>query len=51
MATALRLKLPAETNLELTRLIRSYCHYILEREIKSALWLDSLPEPQQPPGP
>ncbi|MDD3264786.1 MAG: DNA repair protein RecO [Dehalococcoidales bacterium] len=41
-STALRLKLSAELNLELERLLRSYCRYILEREIKSTSWLDTL---------
>jgi DNA repair protein RecO (recombination protein O) len=40
--TALRLKLPAELNFEVEKLLRSYCRYILEREIRSAAWLDSL---------
>ncbi|MDD4465963.1 MAG: DNA repair protein RecO [Dehalococcoidales bacterium] len=42
ITTALRMKLSAELNLELEKLLRSYCRYILEREIKSAAWLDSL---------
>lgn len=42
ISTALRLKLPAELNLELERLLRSYCRYILEREVKSTSWLDTL---------
>jgi DNA repair protein RecO (recombination protein O) len=40
--TALRLKFSAELNSELENLLRSYCRYILEREIKSTAWLDSL---------
>jgi len=40
--TALRLKLSRGLGLELEKLIRSYCHFILEREVKSAAWLDSL---------
>ncbi|MDD5605269.1 MAG: DNA repair protein RecO [Dehalococcoidales bacterium] len=42
ITTALRLKLSTELNLELEKLLRSYCRYILEREVKSATWLDSL---------
>jgi DNA repair protein RecO (recombination protein O) len=42
MSTALRLKLPAELNLELEKIIRSYCRYILEKDIRSLAWLDSL---------
>ena len=42
ITTALRMKLSAELDLELEKLLRSYCRYILEREIKSTSWLDSL---------
>ncbi len=42
MSTALRLKLTGELNTELEGLIRNYCYYILEREIKSCVWLDNL---------
>ena len=42
MSTALRLKLSSELNTELEGLIRNYCYYILEREIKSCAWLDNL---------
>jgi len=42
ITTAIRLKLPGELNRELEKLIRSYCQYILEREVRSAGWLDSL---------
>jgi len=40
--TAIRLKMTAELNQEMERLIRSYCQFILEREVRSAAWLDSL---------
>ena len=46
-ATALRLKLEADLNTEIERLVRNYCLFILEREIRSCKWLDVL---KQPPG-
>jgi len=40
--TAVRLKMTGELNRELEGLIRSYCQFILEREVRSAGWLDDL---------
>lgn len=40
--TASRLKIPAELAGELEGVMRSYLRYLLEREVKSAAWLDML---------
>lgn len=40
--TASRLKVSPELNTELERLMRGYIQYILEKELKSVAWLDSL---------
>ena len=37
-----RLKIAPELSLELERILRGYIKYLLERDIKSAAWLDSL---------
>jgi len=47
-ATTSRLKLNPELAKELERLMRSYVGYLLEREVKSATWLDSLREQALP---
>jgi DNA repair protein RecO (recombination protein O) len=47
---ASRLKLSIELENELEELVRSYLGYLLEREVKSVAWLDSLRE-QALPGP
>ena len=39
-----RLKMNPELSSELERLMRSYLRYLLEREIKSTAWLDTLRE-------
>ena len=39
---ASKLKLSPELSHELTRIIRNYVKYLLEREVKSAAWLDTL---------
>ncbi|MBI2850599.1 MAG: DNA repair protein RecO [Chloroflexi bacterium] len=40
--TVSRLRVPPELSSELERVMRSYLRYLLEREVKSAAWLDSL---------
>lgn len=40
--TASRLKIPPELGDELERIMRNYIRYLLERELKSIAWLDSL---------
>ena len=41
-ATISRLKMPKELNSELERVIRSYMKYLLEKDIKSIAWLETL---------
>jgi DNA repair protein RecO (recombination protein O) len=41
---ASRLKMNPELSSELERLMRSYLRYLLEREVKSTAWLDTLRE-------
>jgi len=41
-ATVRRLKVKVELSEELQRIMSNYIHYILEREIKSSAWLDTL---------
>jgi recombinational DNA repair protein (RecF pathway) len=43
-STVDRLKIGAGLSRELERVINSYLRYLLEREIKSATWLDTLRE-------
>jgi DNA repair protein RecO (recombination protein O) len=40
--TAARLKIPPELSEELERIMRGYIRYILEKDVKSVAWLDSL---------
>ncbi|MBN2077159.1 MAG: DNA repair protein RecO [Dehalococcoidales bacterium] len=40
--TASRLKVPPELSTELEKVIRGYIRYLLERDLKSVAWLDSL---------
>jgi DNA repair protein RecO (recombination protein O) len=40
--TAARLKIPQELSEELERVMRNYVRYILEKELKSVAWLDTL---------
>jgi DNA repair protein RecO (recombination protein O) len=40
--TACRLKVPTELSSELERIMRGYIRYLLERDLKSVAWLDSL---------
>ena len=42
--TASRLKIDAELSRELEKIMGSYLKYLLEREVKSAAWLDTLRE-------
>jgi DNA repair protein RecO (recombination protein O) len=42
--TARRLRMNPELSHELEEVMRHYLKYLLEREIKSAVWLDSLRE-------
>ncbi len=42
--TAARLKMNPELSLELEQVMRAYLRYLLEREVKSATWLDTLRE-------
>ena len=42
--TATRLKLPPELSRELEAVMRNYLEYLLERDIKSTAWLDTLKE-------
>ncbi len=46
-ATAIKLKMNPELAYELEEVIRRYLKYILEREVKSAAWLDDLKEMTQ----
>ena len=41
-ATAAKLKLSPELSRQLETVVRNYLRYLLEREVKSAAWLDSL---------
>lgn len=41
---ALKLKIDRELSEELERILRNYIRYILEKEVKSVAWLDSLKE-------
>ena len=41
-STAGRLRINQELSRELERLMRNYLSYLLEREVKSAAWLDTL---------
>jgi DNA repair protein RecO (recombination protein O) len=43
--TADKLKTNPELSQELEKVMRAYLKYLLERELKSAVWLDSLREP------
>ncbi len=43
-STVSRLKINPELSLELEAIIRDYLKYLLEREVKSAAWLDTLRE-------
>ncbi len=43
-ANARRLRLPPDVSRELKGVLKSYIMYLLEREVKSAAWLDSLEE-------
>jgi DNA repair protein RecO (recombination protein O) len=49
--TASRLKIDAELSRELERVMSGYLRYLLEREVKSAAWLDTLREQTQEPAP
>jgi DNA repair protein RecO (recombination protein O) len=40
--TASRLKVPPELSTELEKIIRGYIRYLLEKDLKSVAWLDSL---------
>jgi DNA repair protein RecO (recombination protein O) len=46
--TIARLKLPQALSLELNAILRGYLRYLLERELKSAAWLDELRAPLTP---
>ena len=46
-----RLKIDAELSLELEKTMGGYLKYLLEREIKSAAWLDTLREQTREPSP
>ncbi|MFC1903586.1 DNA repair protein RecO [Chloroflexota bacterium] len=50
-ATANRLKIDAELSREMEKLIGSYLKYLLEREVKSAAWLDTLRAETREPTP
>ena len=41
-STASRLKVPHELSTELERIMRGYIRYLLEKDLKSVAWLDSL---------
>ena len=45
LEAALRLKIETDLSRELEAVTRSYIKYLLEREIKSVAWLDSLKDP------
>ncbi len=49
--TASRLKIDAELSRELEKIMSSYLKYLLEREVKSAAWLDTLREETGAPTP
>lgn len=49
-ATVGRLKIDASLSDELESITRSYLKYLLEREVKSANWLDELKEQMKQPG-
>jgi DNA repair protein RecO (recombination protein O) len=40
--TIRRIKMPKELSLELERLIRSYIRFLLEKDVKSVAWLETL---------
>jgi len=43
-STVNRLKIDAELSHELERVMSNYLRYLLERDVKSAAWLDTLRE-------
>jgi len=49
--TASRLKIDAELSRELEKIMGNYLKYLLEREVKSAAWLDTLREETRAPAP
>jgi recombinational DNA repair protein (RecF pathway) len=40
--TASRLKVPVELSTELEKIMRGYIRYLLEKDLRSVAWLDSL---------
>jgi DNA repair protein RecO (recombination protein O) len=49
MATAEKVKYGQELSLEIESVIRRYIRFILEKEVKSAAWLDNLKQAPPPP--
>jgi len=49
--TTSRLKIDAELSRELEKIMSGYLKYLLEREVKSAAWLDTLREETKKPAP
>jgi DNA repair protein RecO (recombination protein O) len=49
--TTSRLKIDAELSYELEKIMSDYLKYLLEREVKSAAWLDTLREETKKPAP
>jgi DNA repair protein RecO (recombination protein O) len=50
-ATVNRLKIDADLSLELEKVLGGYLKYLLEREVKSAAWLNTLREQTREPSP
>ena len=49
--TANRLKIDPELSLELEKVMSHYLKYLLERDVKSAAWLETLRKQSKPPIP